>query len=170
MRGVGITGAPLGGQLQVQASVDDDIALRLQVPQRDGGVLDVDAEMRLQGRELPTQGGLPAVLPRASGHVVGHWRFPSLAWVTTMFNAPDWLQLDGSGDLVADLRLDQGRPAPGSRGRARRELFSGPIPRRLTSSGSGGEEDLPGRLPPLECRVRFGRRGERKPAIDSHPQ
>ena len=114
MRGVGITGAPLGGQLQVQASVDDDIALRLQVPQRDGGVLDLDAEVRLQGRELPTQGGLPAVLPRASGHVVGHWRFPSLAWVTTMFNAPDWLQLDGSGDLVADLRLDQGRPAPGS--------------------------------------------------------
>lgn len=114
MHGVGVTGAPLGGALQVQASVDEDIALRLQVPRREGGILDLDAEVRLQGRELPTQEGLHAVLPRASGHMVGHWHFPSLAWVTKMFNAPPWLRLDGSGDLVADLRLEEGRPAPGS--------------------------------------------------------
>lgn len=114
LQGVGIAGAPLGGQMQMQASVDDDIAVRVQLPKREGGVLDLDAEVRLQGRELPTQGGLPAVLPRASGHVVGHWHFPSLAWVPKMFNAPDWLQLDGSGDLIADLRIEDGRPAPGS--------------------------------------------------------
>ncbi|WP_372018253.1 AsmA family protein [Pseudoxanthomonas sp. 10H] len=114
MHGVGITGAPLGGEMQVRASVDDDIALRLQVPRREGGILDLDAELRLPGRELPTGGGLPAVLQRASGHVVGHWHFPSLAWVPAMFNAPAWLQLDGSGELVADLRMEAGRPAPGS--------------------------------------------------------
>ena len=95
-------------------AVDDDIALRLQVPRREGGIFDVDAQMQLQGRGLPTQGGLPALLPRASGHVVGHWHFPSLAWVPKMFNAPDWLQLDGSGKLIADLRMQDGRPAPGS--------------------------------------------------------
>jgi hypothetical protein len=114
VHGTGLTGAPLGGAVQLQARVDDDIALRLKVPERDGGNLDLDAEMQLQGRGLPTAGGLPALLPRASGHVLGRWHFPSLAWVPKMFNAPDWLRLDGSGELVADLRLEQGRPVPGS--------------------------------------------------------
>jgi hypothetical protein len=114
LQGVGVTGAPLGGEMQVQARVDDDIALRLQLPRREGGSLDLDAEVRLQGRELPVQGGLPAVLPRTSGHVIGHWHFGSLAWVQEMFDAPDWLQLEGSGDLVADLRLQDGRPGHGS--------------------------------------------------------
>ncbi|MBO9718253.1 MAG: hypothetical protein J7507_15990 [Pseudoxanthomonas sp.] len=114
IRGTGLAGAPLGGALQVQARVDDDIALRLQVPRRDGGNLDLDADLRVQGRELPTEGGVLAVLPRASGHLVGRWHFPSLGWVPKLFDAPDWLQLDGSGELIADLRLEQGRPAPGS--------------------------------------------------------
>lgn len=114
MQGVGVTGAALGGEMVLEAFVDEDIALRLQVPQRDGGALDLDTELRLQGRELPLQGDLHAVLPRTSGHVVGHWNFQSLAWVPRMFNAPPWLELDGSGDLVADLRLEGGRPAPGS--------------------------------------------------------
>ncbi|AKC88194.1 hypothetical protein WQ53_05280 [Pseudoxanthomonas suwonensis] len=114
MQGVGITGAALDGEIRLEASVDEDIALRLQVPEREGGTLDLDAELNLQGRQLPVQGDLHAVLPRASGHVVGHWHFKSLDWVPRMFNAPPWLQLDGSGDLVADLRLEEGRPAPGS--------------------------------------------------------
>ncbi|KAF1689002.1 hypothetical protein CSC64_13245 [Pseudoxanthomonas koreensis] len=114
MQGVGLTGAALGGEMMLQASVDDDIVLRLQVPERAGGALDLDAELRLQGRQLPLQGDLHSVLPRTSGHVVGNWHFQSLAWVPRMFNAPPWLELDGSGDLVADLRLQEGRPMPGS--------------------------------------------------------
>lgn len=115
LQGTGITGASLDDTLRLEARVDDDIAVRAQVPAREGGTLQLDAELRLQGRQIPLQADLNALLPRASGHVVGQWHFPSLAWVPKLFNAPHWLQLDGSGLLSADLQLVDGKPAPGSR-------------------------------------------------------
>lgn len=115
VQGTGITGTELDDTLRLEARVDEDITVRAQVPGREGGALELDAEVRLQGREIPLQRDLHALLPRASGHVVGQWHFPSLAWVPRVFNVPDWLQLEGSGVVVADLQVAGGRPAPGSR-------------------------------------------------------
>jgi len=115
LQGQGVTGTVLDDTLRLEARVDEDIALRAQVPKREGGALELDAEVRLQGREIPLRVDLQALIPRMSGHVVGQWQFPSLAWVPKLFNAPDWLRLDGSGVLVADLQLADGQPAPGSR-------------------------------------------------------
>lgn len=115
LQGTGFTGAELDDTLRLEVRVDEDIALRAQVPGREDGSLELDAEMRLQGRQIPVQADLHALVPRTSGHVVGQWHFPSLAWVPKLFNAPDWLQLEGSGVLSADLQLADGRPAPGSR-------------------------------------------------------
>lgn len=115
LQGTGFTGTELDDTLRLEARVDEDIALRAQVPGREGGSLQLDAEVRLSGRQLPLQADLQTLIPRTSGHVVGQWHFPSLAWVPKLFNAPDWLQLDGEGLLSADLQLVDGRPAPGSR-------------------------------------------------------
>jgi len=114
MRGTGVAGDVLDDTLSVEMQVDDDIGLRLQVPGREGGPLDLDAELRLQGRQLPVQGALAELLPRASGHVAGRWHFPSLGWVAPLFNAPPWFALEGAGELRADLRVAGGQVAPGS--------------------------------------------------------
>ncbi|WP_051412508.1 hypothetical protein [Pseudoxanthomonas sp. J35] len=114
VRGTGVAGDVLDDTLNVDVQVDDDIGLRLRVPGREGGSLDLDAELRLQGRQLPVQGTLAGLLPRASGHVAGRWHFPSLGWVAPLFNAPSWFELEGAGELRADLRVEGGRVAPGS--------------------------------------------------------
>ena len=115
LQGTGIGGTALDDTLQVEVRVDEGIALRAQLPGREDGMLELDAQLRLQGRQIPLQPDLHALIPRTSGHLVGNWHFPSLAWVPKLFNAPDWLQLDGSGVLSADLQLVDGQPAPGSR-------------------------------------------------------
>ena len=99
--GTGVSGNTLGGTLELEARVDQDIGLRLRVPAREGGALELDADLQLQGRQLPVEGNLAGLLPRASGHVVGQWHFGSLGWVTQMFNAPPWLKLEGAGDVLA---------------------------------------------------------------------
>ena len=115
LQGTGIGGTALDDTLQVEVRVDEGIALRAQLPGREDGMLELDAQLRLQGTQIPLQPDLHALIPRTSGHLVGKWHFPSLAWVPKLFNAPDWLQLDGSGVLSADLQLVDGQPAPGSR-------------------------------------------------------
>ena len=114
VHGTGLTGNALDDALRLEVHVGEDIGLRLQVPQREGGALELDADLRLQGRQLPVQGDLSGLLPRASGHVVGQWHFGSLGWVAPMFNAPPWLALEGAGELHADLHFEAGQARPGS--------------------------------------------------------
>jgi len=114
LHGTGLTGAAMDDTLRLEARVDQDIGVRVQVPRREGGAFDLDADLRLQGRQLPVAGGLQDIVPRASGHVVGQWHFASLGWVPKLFNAPPWLQLEGDGELIADLRIEGGQPVPGS--------------------------------------------------------
>lgn len=101
--------------LGIALAVDrQDIALKVKAPPLAQGRMSVDADLRLRGRELPL-GDFPSLLPRASGHVVGRWRFSSLHWITSLFPRMPWLQLEGAGDVDADVQVVNGQLAAGSR-------------------------------------------------------
>ena len=79
------SGASRTDALGVALAVDrQDIALKVKAPPLAQGRMSVDADLRLRGRGIPL-GDFPSLLPRASGHVVGRWRFSSLHWITTCF-------------------------------------------------------------------------------------
>lgn len=108
------TGARKQDAFGLALAVEQDIALRVKAPTLPGSRMAVDADLRLRGREVPLQ-DLRSLLPRASGHVVGHWRFSSLGWIAGFFPQATWLQLEGAGDVDADVRVVDGKLAPGSR-------------------------------------------------------
>lgn len=104
-------GAPDRGVLALQLSVAEDLRLQARLPARPGA--EVDADLRIRGRDIPFQ--QPAqLLDRSSGSVRGEWTFSSLNWIPALFVRKPWLQLDGGGTLKADLRLRDGELAEGS--------------------------------------------------------
>ena len=108
-------GAARADALGIALAVDQrDIALRVKAPPLAEGRMSVDADLRLRGRGIPLD-DFPSLLPRASGHVVGRWRFSSLQWITSLFPQAPWLRLEGAGDVDADVQVVDGELASGSR-------------------------------------------------------
>jgi hypothetical protein len=100
--------------LDAQLSVDEDLHLKLKLPQQADGVLSADVDVRLDGRQV----FVPEprlLLPRTSGRVAGRWQFSSLKWLARLFVDAPWLSLEGAGAVEGDLRLDHGVLMPGSR-------------------------------------------------------
>lgn len=108
------TGATRQDALGIALAVEQDIALHVKAPPMAEGRLSVDADLRLRGRQVPLR-DFQSLLPRASGHVVGHWRFSSLHWLEDLFPQATWLQLQGAGDVDADVQVVDGQLAAGSR-------------------------------------------------------
>ncbi|QHG89204.1 hypothetical protein [Xanthomonas cucurbitae] len=106
--------AALLGELTAQLQVDDDMRLTIAMPEPADAGLTLDADLRVQGRQLPL-GGLRALLPRTSGHARLHWQLASLSWIPALFPDVDWLTLQGDGLVDADLRIDRGQLGAGSR-------------------------------------------------------
>jgi hypothetical protein len=109
-----MAGAVRNDALGLALVVDRDIVVKAKVPPRADGRLSLDADLRLRGNQVPLR-DFHALLPRASGHVVGNWRFSSLRWLSGFFPHAPWLQLDGAGDVAADVQVDAGKLAAGSR-------------------------------------------------------
>jgi hypothetical protein len=107
------TGVSHSDMLQAALDVGSDMRLSAQVPSQAGGVLGLDADLRVQGNDLPYK-NLASLLPRASGHVKGQWRFASLRWLESFFTEAPWLSLDGAGDAAVDVQVADGKIAPGS--------------------------------------------------------
>ncbi|SKC73676.1 hypothetical protein [Pseudoxanthomonas indica] len=108
------TGAARRDAFGLALAVEDDIALRVKSPPLKDSRLAIDADLRLRGREVPLA-DFRSLLPRASGHVVGQWRFSSLGWIEGFFPQATWLHLNGAGDVDADVQVVDGKLAPGSR-------------------------------------------------------
>ncbi|QJD66419.1 hypothetical protein HG421_00850 [Xanthomonas campestris pv. badrii] len=106
--------AALLGELTAQLQVDEDMRLKIAMPEPADAGLTLDADLRVQGRQVPL-GGLRALLPRTSGHARLHWQLASLSWIPALFPDVDWLTLEGDGLVDADLRIDRGRLGAGSR-------------------------------------------------------
>lgn len=109
----GIEGPPLDETLRVALDVDDDIHLRAAIPERQQGQLQLDTDLRMQGREvLPLR--VDALLARTSGKLAGRWHFGSMRWLPAMIGDPPWLKMHGGAEMAFDLRMDHGKPLDGS--------------------------------------------------------
>lgn len=108
------TPAALLGELAAQLQVDDNMRLTVSMPEPADAGLTLDADLRVQGRQLPLH-SLRDLLPRTSGHARLHWQLASLSWIPALFPDVDWLTLEGDGLVDADLRIARGQLGAGSR-------------------------------------------------------
>lgn len=106
--------AALLGELTAQLQVDQDMRLQVRMPEPADAGLTLDADLRVQGRQLPLQ-SMRSLLPRTSGHARLHWELASLSWIPALFPDVDWLTLEGDGLVDADLRIERGQLGAGSR-------------------------------------------------------
>lgn len=112
--GTRLDGKPLQGQARFDIAVEQDIVVHAQMPEQPGANLKLDADLRVQGRRVPLH-DFTTLVPRANGHVLMQWRFPTLAWIPAMFPQAQWLKLHGEGLVDADVQVRAGQLAPGSR-------------------------------------------------------
>ncbi len=111
--GLDPAGQPLPGELDVRLDVDQDLHVLAKVPGTAADALWLDADLRFNGRRIPVR-DFASLIPRASGHLQGRWRFASLDWITGLFPRAKWLQLRGEGTVDADAQVRAGQLAPGS--------------------------------------------------------
>jgi len=110
-------GAESTNALELSLDVDEGMHLRAQVPERPDH-MSFDIDLQLPGRTLPLQDWRQRLM-QATGTARGRWHVPSIGALVALFAQADWLALEGSGTVEADLRLAQGRLAEGSRLQAR---------------------------------------------------
>ncbi len=108
------TPATLLGELTAQLQVDQNMRVQVSMPEPADAGLTLDADLRVQGRQLPLH-SMRSLWPRTSGHARLHWQLSSLSWIAALFPDVDWLTLEGDGLVDADLRIDRGQLAAGSR-------------------------------------------------------
>ena len=71
--------------LETEFSVDQDLRLVAKVPSQAGGVLGLDADLKVRGNQLPLADfHFRSFLPRTSGYVSGQWHFASLRWLAPL--------------------------------------------------------------------------------------
>lgn len=98
--------------------VDEALAVRLLLPDSGARGVSLDTALRVPGTALPLD-DWRARIAQAHGHVRGELRVPSIGALLALFAHADWLQLEGRGQVEADLALAGGHLAPGSRLRVR---------------------------------------------------
>lgn len=107
--------APLRTEAELALRVAEDTALRLHVPPAREGGDHIDLDLHLATRRLPVDGDPRALLPLSSGRLALQWHIDSLDWLHPLLVRADWLRLEGSGTVQADLRVETGKLAAGSR-------------------------------------------------------
>ena len=107
------SGAAQGYRLQVDAEVrKEGLALHARVPRRAGREDEIDLRLQVAERRV-LRIDPEALLPLLSGTVRGRWHFATLRWLNPLLS-DGWLRLDGAAEVVADLRLRNGRLVAGS--------------------------------------------------------
>jgi len=104
---------PLPSEMDVRLNVDRDLHLVAKVPGAAADALWLDADLRFGGRRIPVR-DFGSLIPRASGHLQGRWRFATLDWLPALIPRTEWLRLRGEGLVEADLQVQAGQLAAGS--------------------------------------------------------
>ena len=107
-------GTRVANQFDLQLAVDQAMHLHATLPDLDGQHPSLDANLDLPGTTLPL-GDWRTRLATASGAVRAHGHLPSIGGVLALFTEADWMRLEGSGTVDADLKLADGRLLDGSR-------------------------------------------------------
>ncbi|TWT22623.1 hypothetical protein FQY83_06305 [Luteimonas marina] len=110
-------GVESSNALELSLDVAEGMHLRAQVPERPEH-MSFDLDLQLPGRALPLQDWRQRLV-QATGTASGRWQVPSIGALVRLFAQADWLALEGSGTVEADLRLAGGRLVEGSRLQAR---------------------------------------------------
>lgn len=108
------TGKHWTQQANLRARVAETIELTLDLPPPPSGKGRISAELHVAGRQVFPHEKAPPLLSRVSGTVGVQWRFDSLAWLGPLLSKATWLQLDGAGEVGANIRLKDGRIDAGS--------------------------------------------------------
>ena len=108
------TGKHWTQQANLHARVAETIELKLDLPPPPSGKGRISADLQIAGRHVIPHEKAPPLLPRVSGTVGVQWRFDSLAWLGPLLAKATWLQLDGAGEIDANILLKDGRIAAGS--------------------------------------------------------
>lgn len=104
-------------RLELSLDVDDALRLRARVPDQPGHHIALEADLAIPGTTLPLR-DWRARLAQSTGSARGRWHVPSIGALVALFVQADWLRLEGSGTVEADLKLAHGTLAEGSRLRA----------------------------------------------------
>ncbi len=135
------------GDASLAIAVDEDIALKLQLPPIEGLLQEVGVDLRFAGNALPLP-PLAEQMQRASGNAKLRARFDSLAWVQPLLSRLSGIELAGKGTMDANLVIAQGQIAKGTRvdvEKAQFELsayghrFSGQVRGVAQTTGEDGE-------------------------------
>lgn len=110
----GADGTRLENALELLLEVDQDLHLRARAPEGEAREFALDLDLRMPGNALPLHDWRARVI-RSSGRASGRVHVPSIGGVLALFTQADWLMLEGSGTVEADLQLADGRLAEGSR-------------------------------------------------------
>ena len=101
--------ATLRGEL-----VGDDAKLSLHLPPPPQGQGSADAEITVANARVDLPRELKTLVRRSSGRFDMDWHFESLDWLDPLLMRARWLQLRGSGDVRANLRMHSGVLLTGS--------------------------------------------------------
>jgi len=106
-------GAAVDNALALSLGVDENLHLQAHLPDIDPGHPSLDADLRMPGNTLPLEDWRGRLVV-SEGHLRGRWHMPSLGGVLALFMDSDWLALEGSGGIEADLAIGGGRLREGS--------------------------------------------------------
>lgn len=109
-----VDGGPVAsaGNLALEAE-PGGLALQMAILARSREDLTADAKLQLRERTIDVD-DLAAVMPRLSGHLKARWSFDSLAWLSELLPPEHFAALDGSGEVLADLKFRDGAMTPDS--------------------------------------------------------
>jgi hypothetical protein len=91
----------------------DDIRLAGRLEAGPGSAFEADLHLDVAGREIPVP-DWERLIERSDGELKAGWHFDSLAWLSAMLPAARIVSFDGAGTVLADLKIEQGKLAPGS--------------------------------------------------------
>lgn len=110
-----IASAPFNDKVTLRGEVaGDDAKLTLHLPPPPQGSGSAYADITVANARVDLPRELKALVQRSSGRFDMDWHFESLDWLDPLLMQARWLQLRGSGDVRAKLRMESGMLLPGS--------------------------------------------------------